>query len=107
MEELKNISEEQLLKELERRKNKPKPKKKAEFSKKIFFGISIGMVTLILFTMFMVYKTQNLNPLSYILTGAFGAFTTAIGFYYHKARKENEIKISRGVNLDNDYIDMM
>ena len=77
---------------------------KIEFSKLIMiFG---GAVVLIItaFTMFMIYKTENLDPLVYLIPAAFGAFGTAAGFYYSKAKRENEIKLRKkyGAEIYND-----
>lgn len=77
-------------------------KKKMEFSKKIFFGVTIGVILIVLFSCFMVFRTNNLTPLSYIIPSAFVELATATGFYYNKAKAENQIKISKNINQDNE-----
>ena len=81
-----------------------KKKKKPEFSKviMIFSGAVILMITA--FTMYMIYDTKNLEPLVYLIPAAFGAFGTAAGFYYSKAKIENRIKLRKqyGADIYND-----
>ena len=78
--------------------------KKIEFSKliMIFSGAVVTLITA--FTVFMVYRTNNLDPLVYLIPAVFGAFGTAAGFYFSKAKKENEIKLRKkyGSEIYND-----
>lgn len=78
--------------------------KKFEFSKIIMIFTSAVVILITAFTFIMVYKTQNLDPLSYLIPAVFGAFGTAAGFYYSKAKKENEIKLRKkyGSEIYND-----
>ena len=69
--------------------------KKFEFSKLISIFSGAVVITTTAFTLFMVYKTNNLDPLIYLIPAAFGAFGTAAGFYYSKAKRENEIKLRK------------
>jgi predicted tellurium resistance membrane protein TerC len=71
-----------------------------EFSKKIFIGVTIGVVLVTLFTCYMVWLTQNLAPLTYLIPSLFAELATATGFYYNKAREENKIKIGKENNKD-------
>ena len=77
---------------------------KIEFSKIII--VSVGAVVLVItaFTMSMVYETKNLEPLVYLIPAVFGVFGTAVGFYYSKAKRENEIKLRKkyGAEVYND-----
>ena len=77
---------------------------KIEFSKviMIFSGAVVLLITA--FTMFMIYDTKNLDPLVYLIPAAFGAFGTAAGFYYSKAKIENRIKLRKkyGSEIYND-----
>lgn len=79
-------------------------KKKLEFSKIIIFIVSTMTIAVMVFTFYMVYKTENLDPLNTLITVVFGAFATATGFYYSKAKKENEIKLRKkyGAEIYND-----
>lgn len=81
---------------------KKKPKK--EFSKLIL--ICAGAVTVLVtaFTLIMVWKTENLEPLAYLIPAIFAELATATGFYYSKAKAENRIKLRKlyGPEIYND-----
>ena len=68
-------------------------KKRMEFSKKIFIGVSIATISVAIFSMYMMYKTNDLSPLSFLIGAVFTEFATATGFYYWKAKNENIIKL--------------
>ena len=56
------------------------------------------------FTIFIVYNTGDTSPLGYLIPAIFAEMATATGFYYHKAKKENEIKLRKkyGAEIYND-----
>ena len=70
-------------------------RKKVEFSKLIM--LAVGAVTIIVtaFTLFMVYKTQDLSPLAYLIPAVFTELSVGTGFYYSKAKAENRIKLRK------------
>lgn len=70
-----------------------KKKKPAEFSKKIFIGVSIVNLFVLIFACVMVWRTMDLSPLSYLIPAAAAEMATATGFYYNKAKAENKLKI--------------
>lgn len=74
-------------------KRKPRKKKKIEFSKLIFIGVSIATMAVVVFSCRMIYFTGDLSPLAYLIPSVFAELATATGFYYRKAQKENELKI--------------
>lgn len=78
--------------------------KKFEFSKLIM--IVVGAVTLgvTAFTLFIVKETGDTSPLAYLIPAVFTEMTAATGFYYNKAKKENEIKLRKkyGSDIYND-----
>ena len=76
-------------------KYKGKHSKKTEFSKKIFVGVSVVTTIVVGFTLAVVWRTGDTSPLAYLIPAIFAELATATGFYYHKARKENEIKLPR------------
>ena len=78
--------------------------KKYEFSKLIMMFSGAVVLLITAFTLFMIFRTDNLDPLMYLIPAAFGAFGTAAGFYYSKAKKENEIKLRKkyGAEIYND-----
>ena len=77
---------------------------KIEFSKLIMIFSGAVTITVTAFTLFMVYDTKNLDPLIYLIPAVFGAFGTAAGFYFSKAKRENEIKLRKkyGAEIYND-----
>lgn len=79
-------------------------KKKREFSKLIM--IAVGAVTFLVtaFTLVMVWRTENLEPLAYLIPAVFAELATATGFYYSKAKTENRIKLRKqyGPEIYND-----
>ena len=81
-------------KKSQKRKQKaPKKKKRIEFSKLIFGGVSVATIAVVVFSCRMIYTTGDLSPLAYLIPSVFAELATATGFYYRKAQKENELKI--------------
>jgi len=80
---------------MDRRIKRPPPKrpkkrkKRMEFSKKIFVGVTIGTVAVSVFAMVMAWRTQDTGVLAYLIPAVFAELATATGFYYRKAEKEN------------------
>lgn len=73
---------------------------KMEFSKKILiFSGGVNLV-IILFTLYMVWKTENLEPLVYLIPAASGAAAVGEAFYYSKAKVENKIKLMRDNKIE-------
>ena len=81
---------------------KKKPKK--EFSKLIL--ICAGAVTVLVtaFTFIMVWRTNDLSPLAYLIPAVFTELGVGTGFYYSKAKAENRIKLRKmyGPEIYND-----
>lgn len=75
------------------RRTKKNQKKRIEFSKLIFVGVSIFTISVVVFSCRMIYVTGDLSPLAYLIPSVFAELATATGFYYKKAQKENEIKL--------------
>ena len=73
-----------------------KKRKATEFSKKIFIGVSVVNLFILIFASVMVWRTMDLSPLSYLIPAAAAEMATATGFYYNKAKAENKIKIEKG-----------
>lgn len=70
-------------------------KKKMEFSKKILIVVSIATVLIVIASFVLMWRTMDLSPLSYIITGIFAELASATGFYYWKAKNENLIKLTK------------
>lgn len=80
---------------------------KTEFSKKLLYVIFVVTGIIIAFTLYIVWRTGDTSPLAYLIPAIFAEVATATGFYYWKARKENEIKLKHiyGEHFEegNDY----
>jgi hypothetical protein len=77
-------------------------KQKIEFSKLILYVVGAVTVGVTAFTLIMVWKTENLEPLAYLIPAIFAELAT--GFYYSKAKAENRIKLRKlyGPEIYND-----
>ena len=74
---------------MSRRTKKPK----REFSKLILYVVGAVTVGVTAFTLIMIWRTENLEPLAYLIPAVFAELATATGFYYSKAKAENRIKL--------------
>lgn len=61
-------------------------RKRIEFSKIIFIGVSTITIAVVVFSFLMIYKTGDLSPLSYLIPSIFAELATATGFYYQILR---------------------
>lgn len=73
-----------------------------EFSKKIFVGVTIGVIIISVFTMIMTWITKDMSMLAYLIPAVFAEFATATGFYYWKAKNENMVKIGKNINFEEE-----
>ena len=80
-------------------KNQP-----VEFSKLILIVIGAVTVLVTAFTLIMVWRTNDLSPLGYLIPAVFAELAAATGFYYSKAKAENRIKLRKiyGAEIYND-----
>lgn len=85
------------------RRNIPK-KPRFETSKVILFIVGAVTVGVTAFTLIMIWRTENLEPLAYLIPAVFAELATATGFYYSKAKAENRIKLRKlyGPEIYND-----
>lgn len=79
-------------------------KKKKEFSKKIFYIVISIFIIVIVYSMALMWKTENSDGLSYLIPSVSGLAATSVGFYYNKAKTENRIKLSQQYNLPIDEV---
>ena len=81
-----------------------KQKKKTEFSKLIMLVVGAVTVIVTAFTLYMIWKTQDLSPLGYLIPAVFAELSVGTGFYYSKAKAENRIKLRKhyGSEIYND-----
>lgn len=75
-------------------------RQKLEFSKKLFIAVAILNVIIVAFSFVMMWRTNSVEPLIYLIPAAFAEFATATGFYYSKAKRENEIKLRKKYGMD-------
>lgn len=75
-----------------------------EFSKKLLIVIGIIDILLFIFTCYMVYITQDLTPLTAMLTMLEAVTGVAVGYYYWKAKAENIIKLSKDNEIELEEI---
>ena len=68
-------------------------RKKVEFSKLIFLGVSIVTIAITVFSCRMIWLTMDTSALAYLIPAVFAEMASATGFYYTKAKAENKIKI--------------
>lgn len=78
-----------------------KIKYKTEFSKKLLY-VNYALVIIVTVAAFvLMWRTGDLSPLGYIITGLFAEVTAATSFYYWKAKNENMKKIERSNDYEN------
>ena len=68
-------------------------KKKVEFSKLVFLGVSIVTIAITVFSCRMIWITMDTSALAYLIPAVFAEMASATGFYYTKAKAENKIKL--------------
>lgn len=68
-----------------------RPKK--EFSKTILRTVALATAAIVAFSFALMWKTGDTTPLAYIIPGIFTELSAATGFYFWKAKAENQIKL--------------
>jgi hypothetical protein len=81
-------------------KSEAAERKKLEFSKLIFLGVSVLTLAITVFSCRMIWITMDTTALAYLIPAVFTEMATGTGFYYSKAKAENKIKLMalNGVN---------
>lgn len=77
-----------------------KRKKPIEFSKKILMTVAVSAALVVVFSLVVVWRTGDTSPLGYIIPAIFAELSVATGFYYNKAKAENQIKLKRRYGED-------
>ena len=67
--------------------------KKREFSKTILRAVALATVVIVALSFILMWKTSDTTPLAYIIPGIFTELSAATGFYFWKAKAENQIKL--------------
>lgn len=86
-----------------------KLRRKVEFSKLIFVGVSALTISIVVFSCYMIRLTMDTGPLAYLIPAVFTEMASATGFYYWKAKAENKIKLMAltGTKPEASNFDMM
>jgi hypothetical protein len=74
-------------------------KPKREFSKIILIVVSIFTFGITVFSCVMIWRTEDLSPLAYLIPSIFAEAATGTAFYYRKAEAENIRKIEKTQNI--------
>ena len=82
-----------LRKQIRALKSEAAAKKKVEFSKLIFVGVSVLTLATTVFSGYMIWITMDTSALSFLIPAVFAEMASATGFYYTKAKSENKIKL--------------
>lgn len=82
-----------LRKQIQQLKAAAKERKKVEFSKLIFVGVSVLTLAITAFSCRMIWITMDTSALAYLIPAVFAEMATGTGFYYSKAKAENKIKL--------------
>ena len=82
-----------LRKQIRQMKAAAAAKKKVEFSKLVFMGVSIVTIAITVFSCRMIWLTMDTSALAYLIPAVFAEMASATGFYYTKAKAENKIKL--------------
>jgi hypothetical protein len=78
-----------------------KIKYRTEFSKKILYVVWISTTIVVALAFVLMWRTGDLSPLSYIVSGLFAEVAASTGFYYWKAKNENMKKIEGSIEYEN------
>jgi peptidoglycan/LPS O-acetylase OafA/YrhL len=70
-----------------------KKKKKVEFSKVILTVVAFAAAVIVISSFVIMWRTGDTSPLAYIIPGIFAELSAATGFYFWKAKAENQIKL--------------
>ena len=99
----------ELRRQLRQLRQAEKLRKKVEFSKLIFVGVSVLTVSIVAFSCYMIRVTMDTGPLAYLIPAVFTEMASATGFYYWKAKAENKIKLMAltGTKPEASNFDMM
>lgn len=66
-----------------------------EFSKKILLVAGITNLAVIIFACVMMWRTFDTSPLAYLIPSVAAEVATGTGYYYWKAKAENQIKLKQ------------
>lgn len=70
-------------------------KKKREFSKVLWTIAMIHAAVITIFSIIAMIIMQDLSPLETLIPSVFAELAAATGFYFNKAKAENQIKLRK------------
>ena len=81
--------------------------KKPEFSKLIMLTAGLFNIIVIVFSCVMVWRTEDLTPLAYLIPSTAAEVATGTAFYYNKAKAENRLKLMKiyGIEVNEKNFD--
>lgn len=82
------------------KKRQKATKKRKEFSKVVVILDTIIFIAIIIFSCTLMWKTEDTSALAYLIPSVFSLWSVCNGFYFWKARKENEIKLLQEYKTD-------
>lgn len=81
-----------------------KIKKKTEYSKIILMVLLGIQITVNLAAIILMFYVQTTDGLEYLIPSISAELSIAVGFYYNKAKRENELKIRKAYKKEDiDY----
>lgn len=81
-------------------------RKRMEFSKKILVMAGFINIGVIIFSCVLMWRTMDTSPLAYLIPAVAAEVATGTGYYYWKAKAENQIKLkSKYGNLTDEIAD--
>lgn len=69
--------------------------RKKEFSKVLWIAAMVHAAILSVYTMVIILVTGDVTPLEYLIPSVFTELAAATGFYFNKAKAENQIKLRK------------
>jgi hypothetical protein len=66
-----------------------------ETSKLILIVVSVITISVIVYTFFITWITKDLSALVVLIPSVFTEAAASTGFYYNKAKSENQIKLKK------------
>lgn len=82
------------------KKRQKATKKRKEFSKVVVILDTIIFIAIIIFSCTLMWKAEDTSALAYLIPSVFSLWSVCNGFYFWKARKENEIKLLQEYKTD-------
>lgn len=71
------------------------PKPKFEFSKLLMIVTGVFNISVIIFSMVLMWRTGDTSPLAYLIPSVSGECGVVAGMYLNKAKVENRVKLMR------------